>query len=512
MDDVANVANSQSSASQSSASSLGDGYKEFFGKASSAFSQKELKQHQFEKDTTDQGQGKITAAVISSAQALHDKGQKASGLSLDLGFFKIGHKSETEFETEYHENTAFFLITATRKGISKTFDFSKDLMTEESRKRFEDNPESFYRTYGSHYVSSVTSGAYAHLLIYARSSSKEEAKRKASKLNAAYNSEDKSGSGAFGNDGEFAKTLKEIGAEIEIKFNVPQGVLNNLKDEDIDPLSLEGGMKLAKAVTTLDVSKANPVFSELSTYPFSDQALDQIDLVNSKLTRTFGVGEFAENATRQLGRLEEYENFTSDFAPIHDTEKVRSYFEHKEALLGDLIGSINDNIFADTSEIENSIILFDEENNNLRKEVILERVTLELAWRTLKRKSDTDNLQDYANEIAKSANSGKKGTEFYAKVSTVFNGGQQLTVKYSSKNEITPPIRPLPADVTWACRAFQHESFDPGTLINNLRNWMQENLTPWQYYHCSVQLARYEKNHKYYKASVTYPEDASKAT
>ncbi len=507
MDDVSRTANSKQ-ASSISGSTLGDGYREFFGRAGkSPFGNDPLARHITETVQTGSGAFFSGAEIITSSRQLHEKTEKTSGFGLNLGFFSIGDKKHSIFETDVEEHNAYFLIWAKKTGNKKQINDPKPLMTEESLALLAEDPTTFYREYGSNYVSSVTTGACAYVLVIAKGYSKEDAESKARKLEAAYKDDNGSASAA-GKDSNFSKAMTATGGKAEATFYLPQEKMEKLEKDKVDFKSLQGGLQAVNAVATCDPAKANPIFAELSRYPFDTDTTEQIKTATRKLQRTYDVPQFEEDFRREHGAAAEYKEHPGNYHTVDHTSSVKTYFETKKKLLGYLVEDLNNDVFADTSDTEDQLAEHEAHHAKEQKSVTLVRKQLELVkHRYISSEAGEDAPKDaVAQAIAgleKDAG-GKNASIWVPKFSAIdAHKTEAVGYLYYNKHPITNAGKAPDASTTWKKQVFFEDNREDEVCLK-VRDWMKDNLTPWQYLHCSVVFTASAKPVVF--MSVVYPE------
>tara|TARA_R110000751_G_scaffold51932_1_gene113479 strand:+ start:245 stop:1264 length:1020 start_codon:yes stop_codon:yes gene_type:complete len=265
---------------------------------------------------------------LADSHHLHQLTTKKTGLSIDLGFLKVGRKGESTFEMEQSAKNIYILSYAKKLGQSHIFDGTDVL--EENKKLYKDNKSAFYSNFGSHYIRSRTRGFYCYLLIEIKCASESEAKDRKKSLEISVKSEDGSGSASSNKENSFSSLCQSFGAKIKTNHNLN---LENSKLKDFSGTSIKDGLTLVDLVDTQKIDENTPFVSfELAPYPQQGFAeiYENINKVKDLFISTYQLDKKGPKYQKSLNDLQEYYDYQSNY---EEEKEIESSFEYYEQIL-----------------------------------------------------------------------------------------------------------------------------------------------------------------------------------
>ncbi|WP_125562551.1 hypothetical protein [Pseudoalteromonas rubra] len=290
-----------------------------------------------------------------SHEELYEAKSKQSGLSLDFGFFSFGHKLQKSSSKDIKENTAKLLIRSYREANHIALNAK---LTTSARAM---NRESFYRSYGCYYVAGAVTGYHCDIYLSVECSSKQEAQTVGRQLGATISTSDGSMSMDAKKHSEFLEKAKKLNITVNIEHNLPSEILKEVKldgEDENEFARLSKALKIATQIDTLSVEKCRSVIRyELKkylqnsddSYAFTDTSLEKlfaesVDFNESSIKRRF------DECLSALSACYEYRNHKAWYKSIADLESKQRYFEDKLDAYHSLIGTVNENPWANINK------------------------------------------------------------------------------------------------------------------------------------------------------------------
>ncbi|MEJ2765213.1 hypothetical protein VV869_14730 [Photobacterium sp. MCCC 1A19761] len=298
------------------------------------------------------------AHLVSSYEHYHELNKKHSGMSLDFGIFKLGHKKERTEEHDIKETNVNLWLTSTRQGKHIELDVKPDSDLMSAKAKSLDKID-FYNNYGRYYISGITTGYYCHVLITITCSSKSEAEKVGKSLNSKITTED--GSGAFNRSKEnsFINECKNRNAIVHIEHNLPDHIIKEIDQSSKgDNSFLQGALKKISVVESLSVDKCDEIVSyDLKQYPqtiqssyaFTDTTFEKELEAHPALNELSIKREFIK-CLNTISDCKTYQAHPGKFNKVNNIKEKQQYFEGKLDQYITLIGKLNDNPWADVSK------------------------------------------------------------------------------------------------------------------------------------------------------------------
>lgn len=417
---------------------------------------------------------------LADSHHLHQLTTQKTGLSVDLGFFKIGKKGESSFEMEQSAKNIYIFSYAKKNGQSQVLDASDIL--EKHKESYRKNKKAFYKDFGSHYIRSRTRGFYCYLLIEIKCESASEAKDRKKQLEASAKSENGSGSASIGNDKSFSSLCQSFGAKTKIKHNLK---LENSKLKDFSDTSVKDCLALVDFVDTQKIDENTPFVSfELAAYPGEEfnEIYEKINEAKYLFLHEYQMDKNGPKYQKTLNDLKDYFDYQSNY---EEEKEINSSFDYYDKILRvseEELDNIDENIFYDIKESKKSIKAVEEKYKKPANtsSITPKKLKVELKEYTSD-KSGADAIKDTIDNITK-----HKGWCLKHAIQDA-HGQKTKGHTFYNKEKIQPSRIQPDNNTKWSVYK-ETASKDVGKtdLHTNIKNWINDNLTPWQYYHCSI--------------------------
>lgn len=379
-------------------------------------------------------------------------------------------------------------------------------VTDEAKEAYKKNKVSFYRTYGSQYIHSATQGYYCFLLIAIKCSSESQARDRRKKLDASLTTEDGSGSASSGKSDSFSSLCREYGGSAQIHHNltIPKELSN------FNSLDIKEKLEIVNLVDTMDISKANFVFSSLKHYP--DQEFPSVRDTTNRVQEIFiNDYEFDKKGCeyqKYINDLQPYYDHQSNYEKSKDTDASYKYYTEKLKLFRKKLDNIENDLFVDFDAIEKELEKF--ENSNQGEKVIsLIPKKLNIVKHRLKSsKSGKDAPEDALKKTADRDAVYKDEVRWCPKFTSADQRSEPCYgYVFFNKDRILPSRAQPDINTKWSVHTIsKKEHHNDEDISLELRDWMMEKLTPWQFYHCSITCTTSSK--PVISRSVVYPEES----
>ena len=497
--------NNSISAVSGSASTFGDGCSSIY--ASSMFASAFGDVSDIVKDVETAGEYALQHRIyyIKDSYELNKKTTSKSGLALNFGFFKIGSQSEKTIDIQESSKTIYYLAASRRVG--QTTRLQNPKATDEATKIYKESPVTFNQEFGAYYVSGMVRGYYSYVLIEIECSSEQQAEERKKRLDGSVTTDDGSGSASLDSTKGFSELCKEFNAKKFLYTNlteIPEELQNFSK------LDFDDSLKLVDLVAKNDILKAPYIVTEYNNYSPS-----QFGEGNDKLNDVIESLNFDYNVKKNLPMYQQAVNDLTDAfqrkCDYEESDKISASLAHYEALLNNMnwaLDMLDKDIFADVSKYTDAYQkVFDEDSEDYL--LTLTANKLLLTKHGSSERIATDALQNLLNPDGNEAE-----TRYNPKFTTRacrqdkktdrLEKGKSRALVIFSQLEIVTDKNPSPT-TKWLHHSFDSKeggSSDDAWELE-LRNWMMTNLTPWQYYHCSITTSAAGIDG--YKYSVVYP-------
>ncbi|MCO7199724.1 MULTISPECIES: hypothetical protein [Pseudoalteromonas] len=447
------------------------------------------------KEIPTRGEYELTATIkcIEDSKQLNEITNHKSGLSINLGFFSFGHKHSNTLEMKRSSRYVYFLACARREGKTRQLELEEPNAAADEV--YKQSPSMFYKDYGSAYLKGQTHGLYCYVLFEFEFDSKAEAEKAKTDITASITTDDGTGGGSIGSGKSFSEKCKELKAVATYD--------TNLKDVKIDSQDIPGLLALVNQVAERDVSQAPAMIDEYAPYlsHTHEDLINRVDDVKNVL-ETYKVSENLELYKKIESDLALALQHKEDFVEQDEIAKSKDYYGELISILEEVVKKLDANIYSDVIEknFETYSALLKKQGEYITAEE-LTRKQLSLGKHGFKStKTDESALENTINSIIGSTNG---YCNKYSASGHSDSGHIQGLVIYS-RNKIDVKTS-VPANITWKSTQTNykaHEHLSVGE--NHLKDWIEENLTPWQFFHCSVVTAFNKKSGKTHYA-VVYP-------
>ncbi|KHT62289.1 hypothetical protein RJ45_18075 [Photobacterium gaetbulicola] len=491
---------SKSSSLSTAATTLGDGCSAIYGNSlgRSAFGNlANIAEESVKVDTANEFNLKKEIIYISDSHELSKKTSHQSGLTVNFGFFKIGHKNESELTMTESSKNIYFLASARR--IGKVIRLGDTTLTKESLDVYNQDPEIFAEDYGTQYISSLSTGYYCYVLIEIKCSSQQQAKQRKKELELAASNENANADAKLGSGSNFTELCNQYGAHSIMVTNLTELP----KQKYSSPI--ESNLAIVDLVEERDPIDAPTLMTIYNSYPSSKIKLvnDQTTKVMNLLKNKYRITETLPKARMQVNDLKPASDYLCDYK---NSEDIKHYIELNEEMLSQMDSALfllDKNIFSDVSSYLKEV---EEIKNNIEK-IKTPTELLPIKLNLIKHAKDVDSSGEDGpkDALAKILSPGNESW-FNPKFSmSDRHKAKSRSLVIFSKDYISTNKYPDPKS-DWKNEIITHSS--SGSISHDkyelqLRDWMMKNLSPWQYYHCSITCTATQKG--VYSYAVVYP-------
>lgn len=444
---------------------------------------------------------KAVGYFFNSYSELTEHKSKKTGLGVNLGFMKFGHKKEKKSMHQVTSKTVNFVAKSYRKGdlvVLDTGDFDEQMSSHAKKMSQED----FYRNYGAYYINSVQTGYYVNIYISIECQSETQAEGIKKEMELKLKTEDGSGELSSGRSNDFTSYINEIGARFEVEHNLPDSAIKEPKFTDI-----KEAFALLFLVETISTTECNsimtssvkpyPSLSE-SEYAFKNTTMDAYKYMHPPLTEKNLNSEF-NHCNHQLSEALEYKDFNSNYTKIDNIDSIIEYYYGKLDLYRTIASQFNENPWADISQSYSELATFFTQDpefelvpSKFEIGYVLNRIsTLSSTGPTTLDKLEALDTKTYFPKIWG--------------VNDIENMYCDQIALYS-KNLIEFPNNPPSSSSLY--KTFESKWFlNTNMLCDFLVTFIQDELSPWQYSFSSVVVAlRWSGLKIGFSATIIYPE------
>ena len=530
------VTNSQKTASTQTSATFGDGCTPLYGKSLqyTAFTNKPEKTQ--EKDTkkddnlpedpnctdicsvsadTEGGPLKVTEIDTTSDYELKEKiifiensrhfeeiTSHKTGLKINLGFFSLGHESSSTSVMKQSNKTVYYIAQARRIGKTTRLVQDKIELSDHADCLRKTNIGLFTQEFGSCYINSMVKGYYSYVLIEIKCSSEQQAKDRKSQLELAAQTENGNGSASLDSGNSFSELCES--------FNAKKYWYSNLTDipeelKNFSALSIADSLKLVDLVAQKDPADAPFMIKEYAEYPaslFPDLNTHQ-QKVFDNLKEMYEVESTLPTYQQEINDLTEASERKCDF---EQDDKIDGSLTHYKTLLKYMrqaLTRLDRDINADVKTYKEDYDEALKDTNIISASQLTPKKLTIMKHGAHSSKSGREAPASALSQIL-DPKGFDNGVRYNAKFTSYDASNKDaIGVVYYSKLPIVTNTDPA-ASATWLSHTIEtSDGRKNDSKEIKLRDWIQENLTPWQFYHCSVAITGSEAGD--YTYSVVYP-------
>jgi len=417
---------------------------------------------------------------VETKESYYKQTQKSSGLGIDLGFMKLGHKSSKTEELNFNKHTINYL--ALGRKTSAVVSLSEDadnIKFSQKAQQYIDNKdaENFYHYFGTHYVSKIQLGLYVNILISFNFESQDKAESKKKEIKAKLISEDGSADGSLGNNKEFHEFYASNNGTFYLEHNIPTSIVDGLKHKTT---SIQGALDLLALVDTIADEQAMPISYSVTEYLLNELWGDSVKK-NDKILKNIDFSELSSDCEIQLGKLDLYSENPSLYKKIDQYETIQKHYNHELKYLNDLIEGLDKELFYDTKDDTDKL-------NDLHAnipEFSLIRNKIDIDYKQIQTSSGKDLLEKLTSEA---------DGHWLPKYSAAdIKSHNARGVVFFNKNEIQIPTKQPNSSTQWLQTKIEETSDDYSNLYKKARTALNK-LTPIQFFYCSVVFTNAKSN------------------